>query len=84
MIGRGNGGFLLSPDDVLRLSSSVSLRFKCTTAAQSTSHFDEIQEMEMEVSHLLMLEFALMYFRGLGIVTLSLIDFSVPVPSEKF
>lgn len=49
LIGRGNGGFLLSPDDVLRLSATVSLTFKCRNATPSTSHFDEVQEMEMEV-----------------------------------
>lgn len=50
LIGRGNGGFLLSTDDVLKLSGSVSLRFKpAEIPITEDSHFDNVQEMEMEV-----------------------------------
>ena len=50
LIGRGNGGFLLSADDVLKLSGSVSIRYKPMHAIEmAESHFDATQEREMEV-----------------------------------
>ena len=49
-IGRGNGGFLLSPGDVLKLSAHVSFLFKNSGEANDVSQFDLIQENEMQVS----------------------------------
>jgi pSer/pThr/pTyr-binding forkhead associated (FHA) protein len=50
LIGRGNGGFLLSTDDVLKLSSSVTLKFKSNRKETTdTACFDEVQEREMQV-----------------------------------
>jgi protein-serine/threonine kinase len=52
-MGKGNGGFLLSDKDVLRLSRRTYLHFTCPTAAASeqdnTNCFDLTQEKEMAV-----------------------------------
>ena len=49
LIGKGNGGFLLSQDDVLKLSASNTLIFKRSSPLNDVSQFDLIQEKEMEV-----------------------------------
>ena len=48
LIGKGNGGFLLSNDDTLRLSSSTLLRFE-RCAPEEKDPFDLTQENEMKV-----------------------------------
>ena len=50
LIGRGNGGFLLSQDDKLKLAPNVFLDFQAARNLASTEHFDEVQEVEMVVS----------------------------------
>jgi len=49
LIGRGNGGFLLSHDDILRLSSRNFLVFRSAAGWENDAHFDLIQEQEMQV-----------------------------------
>src|SRR5277367_137523 len=48
LIGKGNGGFLLSEGDTLRLSSLTLLRFESVATADEEC-FDLTQENEMEV-----------------------------------
>ena len=48
MIGKGNGGFLLSQGDSLRLSSSSLLHFERNEVEDKYS-FDLVQENEMKV-----------------------------------
>ncbi len=48
-VGKGNGGFLLSQDDSLKLSQNVYLSFRSHRNLDKLSHFDPIQEQEMEV-----------------------------------
>jgi hypothetical protein len=48
LIGKGNGGFLLSQGDSLRLSSSTLLRFERSNVEDKYS-FDLVQENEMKV-----------------------------------
>jgi hypothetical protein len=48
LIGKGNGGFLLSEGDTLRLSSLTLLRFESVAIADEEC-FDLTQENEMEV-----------------------------------
>jgi hypothetical protein len=50
LIGRGRGGFLLSEDDILKLSAEVSFRFKMPYPREQKSYFDEVLDEEMEVS----------------------------------
>ena len=50
LIGRGNGGFLLSQDDKLKLATNVYLDFQAPGNLTSIEHFDEVQEVEMVVS----------------------------------
>lgn len=87
LIGRGNGGFLLSPDDVLKLSSAVSLTFKSMTPASSTSasFFDPLQEQEMEVCIVqVTLACTDPRDRSSEANSSSRTDFWVPVPLAKF
>ena len=49
IIGKGNGGYLLSDQDVLRLSSRTSLVFSGVTDSSSNLNFDLTQELEMGV-----------------------------------
>lgn len=49
LIGKGRGGFLLSEDDLLKLSGDVRLRFKLRQPRKEHSHFDDTQENEMKV-----------------------------------
>ncbi|EXJ79912.1 CAMK/CAMK1 protein kinase [Capronia epimyces CBS 606.96] len=46
-IGKGNGGFLLSDGDVIRLSRRTSLSFHVVNKSKSRATFDFIQEKEM-------------------------------------
>ena len=50
LIGRGNGGFLLSQDDKLRLAPNVFLDFQTCGNLTDVEHFDSTQELEMSVS----------------------------------
>lgn len=61
LIGKGNGGFLLSHGDVLRLSRFTSLCFSGLTKTSSSSPFNLIQENEMAVGLLLLLRAQLTY-----------------------
>ena len=49
-IGKGNGGFLLSQDDSLKLSQNVKLLFPSHRNLDAVPHFDLVQENEMKVS----------------------------------
>jgi len=48
-IGKGRGGFLLSDDDILRLSRHTYLVFTCITSCENKDTFDLTQELEMAV-----------------------------------
>lgn len=50
LIGRGNGGFLLSNGDKLRLSRQTTFCFVVPDASTQSNHFDLTQESEMAVS----------------------------------
>ena len=50
LIGKGNGGFLLSQDDKLKLAPNVFLHFQNVTSPVESQYFDVIQEHEMGVS----------------------------------
>lgn len=50
LIGRGNCGYLLSNDDVLKLSPNTSLRYQAVLSANESETFDLVQENEMRVS----------------------------------
>ncbi len=50
LIGRGNGGFLLSQDDKLKLAPNVFLDFQAHGSLTDLEHFDSTQEVEMVVS----------------------------------
>ncbi|OAG38317.1 hypothetical protein AYO21_07437 [Fonsecaea monophora] len=47
LIGKGNGGFLLSDNDVLRLSRQTYLIFSATSSGAAKENFDHTQEAEM-------------------------------------
>ncbi|KAK5288095.1 hypothetical protein LTR43_007342 [Exophiala xenobiotica] len=47
LIGKGNGGYLLSDRDALRLSSRTTLVFSAVTDDSSNLNFDLVQEQEM-------------------------------------
>lgn len=49
-IGKGNGGFLLTDEDVLRLSRQTYFVFTATSPIQTIYTFDHTQEMEMKVT----------------------------------
>lgn len=49
LIGKGNGGYLLSDGDVLRLSRQTFLAFEHKTDRTPQVHFDFTQEKEMAV-----------------------------------
>jgi protein-serine/threonine kinase len=49
LIGKGNGGFLLCNDDVLRLSRNTYFTFNCLPSSSNGSAFDLTQEREMGV-----------------------------------
>lgn len=49
LIGNGNGGYLLSNGDVLRLSRQTFLVFEHETDRTPEAHFDFAQEWEMAV-----------------------------------
>ena len=51
LIGRGNGGYLLSQDDKLKLAPDVFLDFQACTDLSHVEHFDATQEVEMTVNH---------------------------------
>ncbi|RMZ89914.1 hypothetical protein DV736_g2845, partial [Chaetothyriales sp. CBS 134916] len=46
-VGKGNGGFLLSQDDTLKIAHNVFLSFDSHRSLDTTDHFDLIQEKEM-------------------------------------
>ncbi|RMD43127.1 hypothetical protein DV735_g2056, partial [Chaetothyriales sp. CBS 134920] len=46
-IGKGNGGFLLSQDDTLKLAKNVFLSFETHRSLDTTNYFDLVQEKEM-------------------------------------
>lgn len=48
-IGKGNGGFLLTDEDVLRLSRHTYFVFTATSPSQNVRIFDHTQETEMKV-----------------------------------
>ncbi len=48
-IGKGNGGFLLSEGDTLRLSNRTHFLFNTTSSDNAPESFDHIQETEMAV-----------------------------------
>jgi protein-serine/threonine kinase len=48
-IGKGNGGFLLSDQDTLKLSGRTYLVFTATPSTRTPDTFDYIQETEMAV-----------------------------------
>ena len=50
-IGKGNGGFLLSDEDVLRLSRRTYLVFTSISSRRATDAFDYLQETEMAVRY---------------------------------
>lgn len=50
LIGRGNCGYLLSNDDVLKLSPNTFLQFQSIAKSDQQENFDLAQEREMEVS----------------------------------
>ena len=52
LIGRGNGGVLLSDGDVLKIASDVHFQFQSLTADHETAAFDIVQEHEMNVIHI--------------------------------
>lgn len=54
LIGRGNGGFLLSQDDKLQLAPNVFLDFQASNNLTNVEHFDSTQEVEMVVSRRLL------------------------------
>src|SRR5271168_170487 len=49
LIGRGNGGFLLSDGDTLRVSSRIYFTFRTLAVEDTIVHFDLVQEAEIEV-----------------------------------
>lgn len=49
LIGKGNGGYLLSDGDVLRLSRQVNFTFNVANKKESRVTFDLTQETEMAV-----------------------------------
>lgn len=49
LIGQGNGGYLLSDGDVLKLTRNTYLIFTGTPDSQGKSAFDLTQECEMAV-----------------------------------
>src|SRR5271170_4718978 len=49
LIGRGNGGFLLSDGDTLRVSSRIYFTFRTPAVKDTIVHFDLVQEAEIEV-----------------------------------
>lgn len=52
LIGRGNGGFLLSDGDVLKLAPNVSFQYQSLTADDGSEAFDIVQEHEMQVKRI--------------------------------
>ena len=50
LIGKGNGGFLLSDGDTLRVSSRISFVYLKVATDGDTESFDLVQEREMKVS----------------------------------
>ena len=52
LIGRGNGGFLLSDGDVLKLAPNVCFQFQSLTAVDGSEAFDIVQEHEMQVNRI--------------------------------
>ena len=52
LIGRGNGGFLLSDGDVLKLAPNVHFQFQSLSANDESAAFDIVQEHEMQVNHI--------------------------------
>ena len=54
LVGRGNGGFLLSQDDKLKLAPNVFLDFQASNSLTNVEHFDSTQEVEMTVSRRLL------------------------------
>ena len=48
-IGKGNGGFLLSDKDILRLSGRTYFVFSAVPSIQKPEKFDHVQETEMAV-----------------------------------
>ena len=58
LIGRGNGGFLLSDGDVLKLAPNVSFQFQSLTADDGSEAFDIVQEHEMQVNRISTLRYS--------------------------
>jgi len=50
LIGKGNGGFLLSDDDTLRVSTKTYFTFQRCAEDVDKETFDLVQEKEMKVS----------------------------------
>jgi pSer/pThr/pTyr-binding forkhead associated (FHA) protein len=51
LIGQGNGGFLLSLGDMLKVASNVFLEFQVPAHSGHAEYFDAVQEIEMLVGH---------------------------------
>lgn len=56
LIGKGSGGYLLSNEDKLRLSSTITLQFRSLSSDSDEVFFDMIQEREMNVGVILMID----------------------------